>query len=135
MDFIVSADWPSILASLGLFTAGASVLLVVYIFFFYVDLSKINGIPEIPGGELLAGHLYQLGADHATTAQTWSTQHGWPVFQLRMGYRRAVILNSFESAREWMIKNQSATIDRPWFYTFHGVVSKTSGEYFHYTCI
>ncbi|KAL3446366.1 cytochrome P450 [Aspergillus insuetus] len=126
MDFIVAADWPNILASLGLFAAAASLLLVVYIAFFYVDFPKINGIPEVPGGELLAGHLYQLGADHATTAQTWSAKYGWPVFQLRMGYRRAVILNSFESAREWMIKNQSATIDRPWFYTFHGVVSKTS---------
>ncbi|KAF3402675.1 Phenylacetate 2-hydroxylase [Talaromyces pinophilus] len=126
MDFIISADWPNILASLGVFTAAASVLLLVYVSFFYVDFPKIHGIPEIPGGELLAGHLYQLGADHATTAQTWSAQYGWPVFQLRMGYRRAVILNSFESARLWMIKNQSATIDRPWFYTFHGVVSKTS---------
>ncbi|KAL3489963.1 cytochrome P450 [Aspergillus germanicus] len=126
MDFIVSANWPSIFASFGLFTAASCAVLVLYTAFFYVDFPKINGIPEIPSGDLLAGHLYQLGADHATTAQTWSSQYGWPVFQLRMGYRRAVILNSFESAREWMIKNQSATIDRPWFYTFHGVVSKTS---------
>ncbi|KAL3457161.1 cytochrome P450 [Aspergillus heterothallicus] len=126
MDFIVSSHWPKVLASLVLFSVGACILLTAYVLFVYVDFPKIQGIPEIPGGELLAGHLYQLGADHATTAQTWSARYGWPVFQLRMGYRRAVILNSFESAREWMVKNQSATIDRPWFYTFHGVVSKTS---------
>jgi len=130
MHFIVFDNWLKILPSLGLFTAAVSVAVVLYVLFFYVDFPKIQGIPEIPGGELLAGHLYKLGADHATTAQRWSTQYGWPVFQLRMGYRRAVILNSFGSAREWLVKNQSATIDRPWFYTFHGVVSKTSGKPF-----
>jgi hypothetical protein len=103
--------------------------LAVYLFFFYVDIRKIDGIPEIPAGELLAGHLYQLGSDHATTAENWSAKYDWPVFQLRMGYRRAVIINSFEAAREWLVKNQSATVDRPWFYTFHGVVSATSGSY------
>jgi phenylacetate 2-hydroxylase len=102
----------------------------VYLKWFYVDIPKIAGIPEIPGGELLAGHLYQLGEDHAATAEKWSAQYGWPVFQLRMGMRRAIVVNSFESAKEWFVKNQSATLDRPWFYTFHGVVSATSGEYF-----
>ncbi|KAL5341626.1 cytochrome P450 [Aspergillus crustosus] len=126
MDFLVPFDGLNVLTSLCLFAAATAGLLTVYVYFFYVDIPKIQGIPEIPGGELLAGHLYQLGADHATTAQTWAIKYGWSVFQLRMGRRRAIILNSFESAREWMIKNQSATIDRPWFYTFHGVVSKTS---------
>lgn len=104
--------------------------LTIYLLFFYVDIGKITGIPEIPGGELLAGHLYELGSDHATTAERWSAQYDWPVFQLRMGYRRAVIINSFEAVREWLVKNQSATVDRPWFYTFHGVVSATSGSCF-----
>ncbi|RSM09121.1 hypothetical protein CEP52_004298 [Fusarium oligoseptatum] len=99
-------------APLGLFAA-ASVLLLVYINFFYVDFAKIKGIPEIPGGETLAGHLYQLGDDHATTAATWAAKYGWPVYQFRMGCRRVIMLNSFESAREWLVKNQSATIDRP----------------------
>ncbi|CAH0051154.1 unnamed protein product [Clonostachys solani] len=102
------------------------VSLLVYLNFFYVDIPKINGIPEIPNGELLAGHLYQLGADHATTAEKWSAEYRWPVFQVRMGRRRAIFLNSFESAREWLVKNSTATVDRPWFYTFHGVVSATS---------
>ncbi|KAH8664249.1 cytochrome P450 [Xylariales sp. PMI_506] len=92
----------------------------------YVDIPQIKGIPEIPGGELLAGHLHKLGRDHATTAEKWFIENDWPVYQIRMGRRRAVILNTFESARDWMIKNQSATLDRPWFYTFHGVLSATS---------
>ncbi len=100
---------------------------VVYIRYLYVDIPRIKGIPEIPDGDLLAGHLYQLGQHHALTAEKWSEQFGWPVFQLRMGNRRAIILNSFDSAREWIVKNQTATVDRPTLYTFHGVVSATSG--------
>lgn len=127
MDFMLETRWPTPFAIFSLVTAVISILVLVYFHFFYVDLPKIEGIPEIPDGELLAGHLYQLGDDHATTAETWAFKYGWPVFQLRMGRRRAIFLNSFEAAREWIIKNQSATLHRPWFYTFHGVVSATSG--------
>ncbi|WQF77251.1 Putative cytochrome P450 [Colletotrichum destructivum] len=113
-------------ALFGLVVVTLSAVLVLCLKFFYVDFSKIKGIPEIPGGRLLAGHLPHLGNDHATTAASWSAKYGWPVFQFRMGRRRAIMINSFESAREWLVKNQSATVDRPWFYTFHGVISKTS---------
>lgn len=128
MALYIFPSIPMILTSLGLLAA-AFILLFAYLQFFYVDFPAIKGIPEIPGGDLLAGHLYQLGNDHATTAESWAAKYGWPVFQLRMGRRRVVMLNSFEAAREWLVKNQSATIDRPWFYTFHGIISKTSGEH------
>lgn len=111
---------------------GAGVILTIaiwlYLRFLYVDFAKIAGIPEIPNGELVAGHLYQLKQDHAETLYRWSLKYGWPVFQARMGYRRVVFLNSFDTAQEWITKNHDATADRPWFYTFHGVISKTSGR-------
>ncbi|KAE9578365.1 Phenylacetate 2-hydroxylase [Colletotrichum fructicola] len=113
-------------AFFGLAIVSFSAALLLYLKFFYVDFPEVKGIPEIPGGSLLTGHLPQLGNDHATTAASWSAKYEWPVFQFRMGRRRAIMINSFESAREWLVKNQSATIDRPWFYTFHGVISKTS---------
>jgi phenylacetate 2-hydroxylase len=69
-----------------------------------------------------------LGNDHASTAETWAVTNSWPVYQIRLGNRRTMILNSFDVAREWIISRQTATIDRPWLYTFHGVVSKTSGN-------
>ncbi|KAJ5108318.1 cytochrome P450 [Penicillium angulare] len=113
--------------TLSLMAAAIMVMFSALCFWiFYVDIPIIKGIPEIPGGQILAGHLYKLGKDHATTAETWASQYGFPVFQIRMGHRRAVFLNSFDAAREWLIKNQSATLDRPRFYTFHGVVSATS---------
>ncbi|KAK4544295.1 hypothetical protein LTR36_004505 [Oleoguttula mirabilis] len=98
----------------------------LYLRYLYVDFAPLKGIPEIPGGSLLYGHLKLLGKDHATTAQQWAEQYGWPIFQVRLGYRRVVFLNGFQVAREWLVTHQAATIDRPTFYTFHGVVSKTS---------
>lgn len=121
-------SWLSVFPIVAIISLVAGVGILVYLRFFYVDLPPIEGIPEVPNGELLAGHFYKLGSDHATTAETWAQKYGWPVFQVRMGKRRAVILNSFDSAREWTVKNQSATLDRPWFYTFHGIISATSGK-------
>lgn len=116
------------LAGLGLVVLAVVVVPYIWLRFFYVDFAKIEGIPEIPGGDLVNGHFYELGEDHATTAEKWSLQHGWPVFQVRMGQRRAVFLNSFSAAREWLVTNQASTPDRPRLYTFHGIVSATSGE-------
>lgn len=129
MESILDFCWST--RSLYFLFAFVSTVLIASFFAerFYVDIPRIRGLPEIPGAELLAGHLYQLGEDHATTAESWAARYRWPVFQIRMGRRRAIILNSFESAREWMIKNQAATLDRPWFYTFHGVLSASSGPF------
>ncbi|KIV78237.1 hypothetical protein PV11_09973 [Exophiala sideris] len=126
MALLLGCSWSTVFVSFSVAAALLGALVLIYIWFFYVDIPKIKGIPELAGGELLAGHLYQLGEDHATTAEKWSSKYGWPVFQLRMGYRRAIMLNSFDSAYQFLVKNQSATIDRPWFYTFHGIVSATS---------
>ncbi|GKZ30915.1 hypothetical protein AbraIFM66950_010652 [Aspergillus brasiliensis] len=127
MAAMVVYSWPCNPVIVGLVAAGLlTIATLSYLRYVYVDFPRITGIPEIPGGEILAGHLYQLGNDHATTAERWSQKFGWPVFQIRMGQRRAVIINSFNAARDWMIKNQSATSDRPSFYTFHKVVSATS---------
>lgn len=102
-------------------------LALVYLSFFYVDFPLIKSIPEIPGGSLLHGHLYMLGRDHATTAEKWSQDYGWPIYQIRLGNRRVIFLNGFEVARDWLVSCQSCTIDRPSLYTFHNLVSKTSG--------
>lgn len=101
----------------------------VYLQSFYVDFKHIEGIPEIQGGTTLAGHLHLLGEDHASTLEKWSDENAWPIFQIRLGNRRAIILNSFEITKDWMVTRQASTIDRPWLYTFHGVVSKTSGKF------
>lgn len=37
----------------------------------YTDIPYIKGIPEIPGALPVAGHLFKLGEDHATTCEKW----------------------------------------------------------------
>jgi phenylacetate 2-hydroxylase len=38
-----------------------------------------------------------------------------------------VVVNSFEDAKRMLIGHQSAVIDRPTLYTFHGIISSTQG--------
>lgn len=46
-----------------------------------------------------------------------------------MELKRIIYANSFESVKELWVKNQSALISRPRFWTFHDVVSETQGVY------
>jgi phenylacetate 2-hydroxylase len=90
------------------------------------DTPKIKNLPEIPGVPLF-GNLLQLGQDHARVTGEWAKKHGWPVFQTRLGNRRIVFANTFDSVKHLWITNQSALISRPTLYTFHSVVSTSQG--------
>ncbi|KAK7511515.1 cytochrome P450 [Phyllosticta citriasiana] len=105
-----------------------AVVVVVYSlvrYFNRTDMPKIKGIPEIPGVPIF-GNLIQLGTNHAKVAREWSKKYG-PVFQVRLGNRRIVFANSFDSVRDLWIHNQSALISRPTLHTFHKVVSSSQG--------
>ena len=79
-------------------------------------------MPEIPGAWPIVGHLFKLGDDHASVCEDWWQQYKQPVFQIRLGNTRAVVVNSFDACRRMLVGHQSAVIDRPKLYTFHGVV-------------
>ncbi|KAJ6785199.1 hypothetical protein PWT90_01610 [Aphanocladium album] len=107
---------------------GIAVLAAVY--FLYkalnaTDTPKIKGLPEIPGVPIF-GNLIQLGTDHARVAQKWAAKYG-PVFQTRLGNRRVVFVNSYDSVKHFWITHQSSLISRPTFHTFHSVVSTSQG--------
>lgn len=109
-------------------TIGFAVLAVIYFLIRYLnrtDVPKIKNLPEIPGVPMF-GNLLQLGEDHARVAASWVKKYG-PVFQVRLGNRRIIFANSFDSVRELWITNQSALISRPTMYTFHSVVSSSQG--------
>ena len=89
------------------------------------DSPKIKNLPEIPGVPLF-GNLLQLGEHHAKIAGGWVKKYG-PVFQVRLGNRRIVFANTFDSVRQLWITNQSSLISRPMLYTFHSVVSSSQG--------
>ncbi|KAG6002244.1 hypothetical protein E4U21_003304 [Claviceps maximensis] len=89
------------------------------------DSPKIKGIPEIPGVPVF-GNLVELGTNHARVAQRWAKKYG-PVFQVRLGNRRIVFVNSYETVHHFWITHQSSLISRPMFHTFHSVVSTSQG--------
>ncbi|KAK4993952.1 hypothetical protein LTR66_005825 [Elasticomyces elasticus] len=89
------------------------------------DVPKIKNLPEIPGVPLF-GNLLQLGSSHALVARDWAKKYG-PVFQTRLGNRRIIFANTFDSVKQIWITNQSALISRPMLHTFHTVVSSSEG--------
>ncbi|KAF4959220.1 hypothetical protein FSARC_10811 [Fusarium sarcochroum] len=105
-----------------------SILAILYLLYKLsnsTDTPKIKGIPEIPGVPLF-GNLFQLGTDHARVAQKWAAKYG-PVFQTRLGNKRVIYVNSYDSVKHFWITHQSALISRPMFHTFHSVVSSSQG--------
>ncbi|KAF2761747.1 putative phenylacetate 2-hydroxylase [Pseudovirgaria hyperparasitica] len=108
--------------------ASFAIVAVIYALWRYVnhtDMPKIKGIPEIPGVPLF-GNLLQMGTAHPKVAQSWVEKFG-PVFQVRLGNKRIVFANDFESVKHLWITNQSALISRPKLHTFHTVVSSSEG--------
>ncbi|TVY65602.1 Phenylacetate 2-hydroxylase, partial [Lachnellula suecica] len=91
------------------------------------DIPFIKGIPTIPGSLPLTGHLLALGDDHASVCEGWWRQYGHSVFQIKLGNTRAIVVNSFADAKRMLVGHQSAVIDRPTLYTFHGIISSTQG--------
>jgi len=94
-------------------------------YFNRTDTPKIKNLPEVPGVPIF-GNLIQFGVNHALAAKKFAEKYG-PVFQVRLGNRRIVFANSFDSVRHLWITNQSALISRPTLYTFHSVVSSSQG--------
>ena len=110
-----------------MFEAGRRAILTHRQWSVSTDIPKIKGIPEIPGALPIVGHLTKLGDDHASVCEGWWRLYGHSVFQIRLGNTRAVVVNSFDDAKRMLIGHQSAVIDRPTLYTFHGVISSTQG--------
>lgn len=109
-------------------TIAIAVLAIAYLavrYFNSTDVPKISGIPEILGWPIF-GSLLELGSAHASVAGGWAKKYG-PVFQARLGNKRIIFANTFDSVRELWIKNQSALISRPTLHTFHTVVSSSQG--------
>ncbi|KAF1968668.1 cytochrome P450 phenylacetate hydroxylase-like protein [Bimuria novae-zelandiae CBS 107.79] len=105
--------------------AAAVITYFAYRLLYGTDTPYIKGLPEVPGLPLF-GSLFELETKHAKVARGWVQKYG-PVFQVRMGNRRIVFVNTFDSVRHFWITNQSALISRPKLHTFHTVVSSSQG--------
>ncbi|KAL9109341.1 MAG: hypothetical protein Q9227_005971 [Pyrenula ochraceoflavens] len=109
-------------------TVGFALLAFIYLLIRYfnrTDMPKIKNLPEVPGVPLF-GNLLQLKDQHAKIAGSWVKKYG-PVFQVRLGNRRIVFANTFDSVKHLWITHQSSLISRPTLYTFHSIVSSSQG--------
>ncbi|KAH9821459.1 Phenylacetate 2-hydroxylase [Teratosphaeria destructans] len=121
--------WSVDTASVWLLGSALAIVLLygIYMITTATDIPRIKGIFEIPGALPIVGHLLELGDDHATVCEKWWRQYKKSIFQVRLGNTRAIVVNSFVDSKRMLLGNQSAVIDRPKLYTFHGVISSTQG--------
>ncbi|TGO08948.1 hypothetical protein BTUL_0185g00260 [Botrytis tulipae] len=109
-------------------TIGIAIVAAVFFIVRYLnrtDTPKIKNLPEIPGYPLF-GSLLEFGVSHALVAKRLAEKYG-AVFQVRLGNRRIVFVNTFDAVRHFWVTNQSALISRPTLHTFHSVVSTSQG--------
>lgn len=88
--------------------------------------AKIKNLPCVFPSAPIVGNLFQVLSNPSLQYSKWAEKYG-DVYQIRMGTRRVVIANSYDSVKELWIKNKDSNNSRPVLYTFHSVVSSTQG--------
>lgn len=106
--------------------AGLLIALFVYLIIneivrYRVRLPTLNG----PTGLPVIGNLHQLGPDPPERLREWGQKYGG-IYQLMMGNMPIVVFTSAKAARDVFIGQGGALVDRPRFYTFHGVMSSVA---------
>ncbi|KAJ5833659.1 cytochrome P450 phenylacetate hydroxylase [Penicillium riverlandense] len=113
--------------SIGLFTLVAVVFPLVYAIIneFIRASARIPGLKG-PQGLPIIGNLAQIRKNAAEQYRKWSKKYG-PVYQIQLGNVPIVVVNSAAAAKILWGQNSQALSSRPEFYTFHKIVSSTSG--------
>lgn len=111
-----------ILASRALYYSFLTPLLlfVLYVIGSEIEryLARVSGLPG-PRGLPLVGSLPWLwGQVHAEKYRQWAAEYG-DVFQVQLGNRTAVVVNSSSAARSLFLGQREATNSRPLFYVLH----------------
>lgn len=104
---------------------GSFLILLIYLIINEVIRwhARVKHIPG-PRGYPVVGNLPQTVTTIAAEQyRIWSKQFG-PVFQVQLGNRPVVVVNSCESAKALLLTQASTLVSRPLFPVFHGVVSK-----------
>ncbi|KAK1427367.1 hypothetical protein QVD17_16050 [Tagetes erecta] len=92
-----------------------STLLIFYVIRRSKRKSTKNEAPEADGAWPIFGHLYILGRGHQLLHRTlgaMADKHG-PAFNIRLGTRRALVVSSWEVAKECFTVNDKAVSSRP----------------------
>lgn len=91
-----------------------------------MNTPSIPGIFRIPGPPIV-GNLLQVSRNPAKTYMSWQKYYNRDIFQVRLGSKPVVIVNSFCDIQALWVKQSLANNSRPVSFTFHHVVSATQG--------
>src|ERR1700761_9684108 len=124
IEFVLSTAQESPISFLAYFTAASALLylLITEVQRQQVRIPGFNG----PAGLPMIGNIHQIRVNAAEQYRLWSKKYG-SVYQIMLGNVPVVVVNSSKAAREIFGANSQALSSRPEFYTFHKVVSSTSG--------
>ncbi|EGW35627.1 uncharacterized protein SPAPADRAFT_48604 [Spathaspora passalidarum NRRL Y-27907] len=105
-------------------TIVATWLLIDY---FITSPIEVPGIFSIPGALPIVGNLYQVLDNPALVYMKWAQQYNQQIFQIRLGNKRIIVVNSFADIVSLWIQHSCPNNSRPLSYIFHGIVSATQG--------
>jgi phenylacetate 2-hydroxylase len=109
-------------------------LLLAVVVYFILDWTlevgceqpRIRGLTQVPGWPVVGSLFFRMQGSQAITFRHWAKMYG-TVYQVRLGSKRVVVVNSFDIARELWVDNMRATASRPTSYTFHSILCATQG--------
>lgn len=102
----------------------AMLLLSIYVYDLFTKPTTIPKIFEIPHYPVV-GNLLQLRNNPAQTLLEWSLVYEQQIYQIRLGNKRVIVVNSFDYVAQLWNKNSCSNNSRPMTYTFHNIVSST----------
>ena len=106
-------------------------ILLTIVFGIVIDYTitpkEIANIFSIPGELPFIGHLHLILENPALIYLTWSKLYNQSVFQIRIGNKRVVVVNSFDDVVGLWINHSCQNNSRPLSYTFHDLVSAIQG--------
>lgn len=100
-------------------------------FIFYLIITEIGRakarLPGISGprGWPVTGNYLQLGEDPPEKLRQWGKTYG-DVYQIMMGNMPVIVFTSMQAAKDVFVGQGGSLVDRPRFYTFHGVLSSVA---------
>ncbi|ODV98104.1 hypothetical protein PACTADRAFT_590 [Pachysolen tannophilus NRRL Y-2460] len=106
------------------------ILLSVAILYLGADISGltctevIKNIPSIPSYPIV-GNAFQVIYNPSIRYFEWAKEYG-DVFQIRLGIKRVIVANSYDSIKDLWIRNCNSNNSRPVLHTFHKVLSKSA---------
>lgn len=111
-----------------LFEAIASLILIYIVLDIsgVVSPSQIPGIFSVPEYPIF-GNILQVWNNPALVFINWSQKFKISIFQIRLGNRRIVVVNSYEDIKNLWEKHSTANNSRPITFTFHDIVSISQG--------